>query len=169
MLPDGVSQKQLTQKPLRVCRKCGDGAYIEEDLERFVKSSGKPYGRNTLCKKCFNEYQNNFKFKDGTIRITRYKSGPRMFIRFNGHWKPWSHVVVGMFLGRSIDFNEVVHHENYLTLDDRPENLRVMRRRGHSQLHLLKGERALPETIRRREEKRQYYLRRKDARARRSY
>ena len=46
------------KKPLRVCRRCGLEAYTVEDLELFTKSTTHPHGRNTQCKKCYNEYQN---------------------------------------------------------------------------------------------------------------
>lgn len=40
-------------KPLRVCSVCGLEAWTETDLEKFVKGSKYPYGRQTLCKKCY--------------------------------------------------------------------------------------------------------------------
>lgn len=39
-------------KPLRKCSTCGLEAHTTEDLELFVKSKRRPYGRGTICKKC---------------------------------------------------------------------------------------------------------------------
>jgi len=50
---------------LRVCRVCGLEAWTEEDLEQFKKDKGSRYGRDTICKKCFNEQQRLNKRKGG--------------------------------------------------------------------------------------------------------
>ena len=42
-------------EPLRVCRVCGRQAVTEEELELFCKDKSKPYGRATICKKCWNK------------------------------------------------------------------------------------------------------------------
>lgn len=39
---------------LRKCHECGLEARTEEDLEMFCKGKRKPYGRQTICKKCRN-------------------------------------------------------------------------------------------------------------------
>lgn len=40
---------------LRRCCKCGLEAKTVEDLQLFVSRPQKPYGRDTICKKCFNQ------------------------------------------------------------------------------------------------------------------
>jgi len=44
--------------PLRICRKCGKEAHTEEELELFTIHKKRPHGRGTLCKECFNQWQN---------------------------------------------------------------------------------------------------------------
>lgn len=46
-------------------------------------------------------------------------------------------LVAEQMLGRKLRRNEVVHHKNGDTTDDRPENLEVMTRSAHSRLHRL--------------------------------
>ena len=48
-------------KPLRKCTVCGLEAHNEQELELFAKAKKSRYGRNNLCKKCKNIYQNRLK------------------------------------------------------------------------------------------------------------
>jgi len=51
-----TSLTDSSTKPLRKCRICSFKAFLEEELEYFVKDKKLPYGRKTICKKCQNKY-----------------------------------------------------------------------------------------------------------------
>jgi hypothetical protein len=57
--------------PLRVCRGCGLEAYTKEDLELFKSHKQRPHDRDTLCKICFNKYQNQRKMKNIQFYLER--------------------------------------------------------------------------------------------------
>lgn len=61
---------------LRKCRICGLKAYIDEELDQFVKKKGHPYGRITLCNKCGNKKQSQYAKKSKKLNplATRYDS-----------------------------------------------------------------------------------------------
>lgn len=54
--------------------------------------------------------------------------------RFKGGFRV-ARLVMGQMLGRILRSDEVVHHVNGDPGDDRPENLQLMSREGHSRLH----------------------------------
>jgi HNH endonuclease len=57
-------------------------------------------------------------------------------------WEGRSHrIVLAEHLGRSLDPTEIVHHQNGDHLDNRPENLTIMTRSAHAQLHGAKAAR----------------------------
>ncbi len=49
-------------------------------------------------------------------------------------------IVAENMIGRSLKKSEVVHHINGDIRDNRPENLQVMTRKEHAELHLLERE-----------------------------
>jgi hypothetical protein len=50
------NQRRISMSLLRKCNRCGLEAHTEEDLELFVKTSGRmKYGRRNECKKCKEE------------------------------------------------------------------------------------------------------------------
>jgi len=190
-------QEESGSKPsLRVCRICGEVAYTEEELENFVKSKRSKHGRMRVCKRCFNEVlmKDSWKkwrenLKEGSTWVTTLKGDKRYVTVHKGRQRLRSNVVLEQKLGRSLKRNEVAHHINGDTLDDRSENLQLMTRSEHSRYHRLtpecvathpfyrsgsasltwKGDEATPLTIRRREQLHRDYLRRKHARAERLY
>ena len=48
------SISEVNKYVLRKCIDCGLEAFNEEDLELFCKGKRKPYGRQTICKNCYN-------------------------------------------------------------------------------------------------------------------
>jgi len=57
-------------KPLRKCRVCGLEAWIEKDLELFVKRVKQPHGRDNQCKSCYSQHLR--KTKPPYLRKCRY-------------------------------------------------------------------------------------------------
>lgn len=178
-MTDDVSQKQLTTESLRVCSICDDVAYTEEDLERFRKNKNRPHGRDNFCKKCNLAAQHRWVVEnEGRSWIRKTDGVERWFVIQNSRVRPRSHVVMEEVLGRPLNPNEVTHHINEDTLDDRKENLQVMTNSEHSRLHKLKnnpsygqfgsdhpswkGDQALSLTIKYRETTHRGYLRRKE-------
>ena len=139
-------------EPLRVCRYCGDAAYTKEDLEHFVKRKKCLHGRERLCKACANlrhktqnkewRQRNEGYYLDWLRRSEGHsyiKKDGRGVARWHtvkdGRWRPRSCVIVEEILGRLLECGEVVHHINGDVLDDRPENLQLMKKSDHVRLH----------------------------------
>jgi len=192
-----MMEAMAERKPLRVCRVCGLVALKEEDLEWFKKDRTCLYGRDNLCKKCrrrrgqehyranLRQYDENrrrwYLENEGRSYIREVQGVSRWYVIQNGRERPRSNVVMEETLGRSLESNEVIHHINEDTLDDRPENLQVMLRSEHSRHHATspkqvkthpfyrsgsqssawKGDHALPKSIRQRGYDRQRYLQQK--------
>lgn len=142
-------------KALRVCRSCGLEANTEEDLELFAKGKAYLHGRDNLCRECKNRssreyYQTHpnpecwrkWRLKhEGHSSIMKDSRGTiRCFVVQNGKLRRRSHLVMEEVLGRSLTPNEVAHHINGDTLDDRKENLKVMTRSEHSHHHAVSPE-----------------------------
>jgi len=53
-----VKLEELT--PLRVCKYCGLIAYSELDLQQFRKNKESVYGRENLCKPCYNSMNRHY-------------------------------------------------------------------------------------------------------------
>lgn len=49
------AKPKLILSYLRKCRVCGFEAHNEEELKLFIKSNDSKYGRDNVCKKCFNK------------------------------------------------------------------------------------------------------------------
>ena len=72
-------------KPLRICRRCGLKAWTEEDLEQFKKSPTSHYGREPVCKKCWNEFHREYAKKHR--EETRVKHQEYMKTYYERHQK----------------------------------------------------------------------------------
>lgn len=59
----------------------------------------------------------------------------RKIITVDGKQIQLARHLVEVDLGRKLKYNEIVHHVNGNTLDDRPDNLQVMTRRQHTSFH----------------------------------
>src|SRR5215467_371960 len=95
----------------------------------------------TCSPKCRTAYRRKFgkgwpdKFPIGTIRIRKCKGGYRYaFRKTESGWMFEHHYVLG-----GISKGQVTHHVNGNTLDNRPENLRVLTPSEHAHLHCAKG------------------------------
>lgn len=53
----------------------------------------------------------------------------------NKKYEKRARIVMAEYLGRSLFFNETVHHKNNNRIDDRIENLELLERENHSQMH----------------------------------
>ena len=62
----------------------------------------------------------------------------RMEFLFDGKWVAKSRIVMEQKLGRTVRMNEVVHHINEDTTDDRLENLQAMMNSEHVSYHAKK-------------------------------
>jgi len=51
------------ESSLRKCLVCGLEAWTEEELEKFVKCTGMPYDRRTICKECHNKRRRKSRFR----------------------------------------------------------------------------------------------------------
>ena len=137
---------------LRICRVCGETAYTEEDLERFCKDKKSLHGRENLCKLCSNHRYRNNKLEwanknEGYYHDWLHRNEGHSYIKKDGRgvarwhtvkdgrWRPRSCVIVEEILGRLLERGEVVHHINGDVLDDRPENLQLMKKSDHVRLH----------------------------------
>lgn len=68
----------------------------------------------------------------------RATSQNRVELWINSNWVERSRIVMEQKLGRKLGKNQVVHHINEDTMDDRPENLQVMTNSEHSSYHAKK-------------------------------
>ena len=66
----------------------------------------------------------------------------RALIRKDGKYRLRSRIVMEQILGRKLTCMELVHHKNKNTLDDTPDNLEIVTRGRHNQIHIRnpKGE-----------------------------
>lgn len=59
-------------------------------------------------------------------------------IKINGKSIREHRYIMGQYLGRKLNYNEVIHHENGDIRDNRIENLKLMPRSEHSSIHKIK-------------------------------
>jgi len=60
----------------------------------------------------------------------------RAFLRIGSKYRLRSRVVMEGLIRRPLLLTEIVHHKNGKTLDDRPENLEIVSRARHNQMHI---------------------------------
>ncbi len=90
--------------------------------------------RNKFCsRKCVNEYRK----KTGIAKRDGYwfENGYKVLYQEDGSSIKEHIKVMQDFIGRKLKTNEVVHHINGNKLDNRIENLQLMKRGEHSRLH----------------------------------
>jgi len=110
-----------------VCRKgFGLGKKLSEETKRKIGEKAKlRKGENT------SNWKGGQKTDGGYVLILMPKH-PRAN---NAGYVRRSHLVVEKRLGRYLSFDEIVHHKNGITTDDRPENLEVTTHSKHTTLH----------------------------------
>jgi hypothetical protein len=135
--------KQLASKP---CRKCG------QSVDRIHRSDRKAFYYPRHCRACqrqpLTEEQKQVK-RDllnanrvvrevGASRLHNTGSTVYRVVKVNGSkkWKYEHRIAAEQMLGRALEPGEIVHHINHDTLDNRPENLRVMTTGEHTILHM---------------------------------
>ena len=82
-----------------------------------------------------------FKYGNGYFRPLKknkkfLKKNRGYYISYKGKQKKYSRVVMEEFLGRELSSNEIVHHINFDKLDDRIENLIIVTKAEHLNIHL---------------------------------
>lgn len=72
----------------------------------------------------------------GKPKIHKVKNKRRAYIRINGKSFKYPRYIMEKHIGRKLFKNEVVHHKNGITSDDRICNLQVMTNKEHSAHHI---------------------------------
>ncbi len=135
--------KQLVSKP---CRRCG------QPVDKIRRSDRKAFYYPRHCLACqrppLTEEQkqakrdllnaNRIVRQIGTSRLHNTGSTIYRVIKIDNtrRWKYEHRIVAEQMLGRTLEPGEIVHHINHDTLDNRPENLRVMTAGEHTILHM---------------------------------
>ena len=135
--------KQLVSKP---CRRCG------QPVDKIRRSDRKAFYYPRHCLACqrppLTEEQkqakrdllnaNRIVRQIGTSRLHNTGSTIYRVIKIDNTrcWKYEHRIVAEQMLGRTLEPDEIVHHINHDTLDNRPENLRVMTAGEHTILHM---------------------------------
>jgi hypothetical protein len=135
--------RQLLSKP---CRKCG------KPVDKIRRVDRKAFYYPRHCQACqrppLTEEQKQAKRnllnanrvvrQTGASRLHNTGSAIYRVVKVDGirRWKYEHRVVAEQVLGRTLGKGEIVHHVNRDTLDNRPENLRVMTCGEHTKLHM---------------------------------
>lgn len=102
-----------------ICKTCG---------KTFYRHKSQAESRQPFCsQKCYNVYQR-------TIKPVWVRNG-RKFIRVNGKIMFEHRHIMEQYIDRTLKKNEVVHHINGDPMDNRIENLQLMKRSEHTSLH----------------------------------
>ena len=134
--------KQLTSKPCNTCRNPVNGI-LRKDRKAFYYPK-----RCKLCQSAPSSPELKAKRRAivnairvshpiGTTRLHRTNTTTYRVIKVDNtrRWAYEHRVVAERMIGRKLAAGEVVHHVNEDTLDNRPENLRVMLAGEHTSLH----------------------------------
>ena len=111
----------------RHCLTCGDPFEV-----RYPRSDGKRYCSRSCAARDQWKGSGNPRFNDG---MSAQSSGRRLKVLPDGRSMTYARWLMQEHLGRRLGPDEVVHHRNGNFTDDRIENLQVLTRAEHIEVH----------------------------------
>lgn len=111
-----------------------------------IRLNPEKIGRKGVKRVFTDEWKNNIRIGKIKYHLGKAKgrslksSGYYEITRGENKGKSEHVVIIENIIGRSLRKDEVVHHENGIRTDNRPENLRLMSRSEHSRIHAMKKE-----------------------------